>query len=76
MTHEQLVDVVHRQLAAEAAYLEALASFPCILAERRRVLEEAERELAGAVDQVLRGDVCKASGSPADGAGFPDASPP
>jgi len=53
-------------LAAEAAYLEALASFPAIAAERRRILEETERALSDAVAELL-------SGRPTDASGFPDA---
>ncbi len=72
MTAEEIADVVDRQLVAEAKYLEAVASFPCIRAERRRILEEAERELAIAVDQVLRAGACRVAGRPAGGAGLPD----
>lgn len=70
MTAEQIAAIVARQLAAEAAYLESVSSFPAIRAERRRILEEAERELAAAGAEIA------ASGSPADGAGFPDATAP
>ena len=72
MTDQETAAIVARQLAAETAYLEARSSFPGIRAERRRILEETERELAAAVAEVLRAHVCTASGCPTDGAGFPD----
>lgn len=59
-------------LAAEAAYLGAVASFPAIRAERRRKLEETERELARAVAEVLSAGACNESRRPADESGNPD----
>lgn len=73
MTPEQTAAIVARHLLAESRYLDSVSSFPAIRAERRRILEEAERELAGAAAEVLRADVCTtspaASESPSDGAG-------
>lgn len=72
MTEQEISAIVERQLAAEALYLEAAVSFPGIRAERRRILEEAERELAAALAEILRVDVCTASGRPAGLSGNPD----
>lgn len=70
MTAEQIAAIVARQLVAESRYLEAASSFPAIRAERRRILDETERELACAVIETL---ACSTSGRPPDDAGFPDA---
>lgn len=69
MTRQQIEAVVARQLVAEARYLEAVFSFPAIRAERRRILEETERELGEA---VAAGACTEASGRPADASGNPD----
>lgn len=69
LTRMNPIEAALANLAAEADYLEALASFPAIVAERRRILEETERDLARAVADQLGGE---ASGRPAGRSGFPD----
>lgn len=73
MTREQIDAIVARQLVAEARYLGARDGKPVIRAERRRILEQAERELAAVVANLFGEPRAQASGSPAPPSGNPDA---